>query len=428
MSARRGDLQRPRRLGVLLTVVLLVSAACSQSPSAHHAQSSSTPTPTAIPTPTPSPPACATAQTATPAAGVSSSLPVLQIASGLNLPDDLLVSADAIYVGEYGNGKIDEMTGLAGGPPNLLPVTIPEVEGTAFIGATMYVSDQANDRVVTVNGTQVQSFLQLRPVAGIEGVDSIFADGSTLVVPDSPHGDVLLVGTNGQIQRTLTGFLRPVGGWPLANGDLAIPDENRGGVIEINPNTGAQSVLAGGLSEADDVVQDTTGKVYAISIDQGRLVSIAGGTAQNVATGLGQPQGLGIDAANNPIVTEYTTGRVDLVVTTFKLGAPAAAAPALSAGQPLCVQLTRAPGYTTPVTVDPGSGYQVLQQPGAGSQGSILPQGCTGTCQVEVRVESGSLHDTVRLTYQAAPPTPTPSPTPAPTSKHKPSPSRSPSP
>ena len=407
---------------MLIVAVLLLTAACSQPASAHHPTSSPTPASTPVPTPTPSPPACATAQMATPVPGVSSSLPVLQLASGLNQPDDLLVTSDSIYVGVYGDGKIDQLAGLAGSPPSPLPVTVPEVEGVAFIGSTMYASDQANDRVVTVSGSQVQSFLQLRPVPGILSVDSIFSAGSTLVVPDSPRSDVLLVDANGQVQKTLTGFLRPVGGWPLANGDLAIPDENRGQVIEVNPTTGAQSVLAGGLGEADDVVQDTTGKIYAISIDQGRMVSIAGGTAQNVVSGLGQPQGLGIDAANNPMLTENTEGRLDVVVTTFKLSAPAAA-PALTPGQPLCVQLTRAPGYSSPVTIDPGTGYQILQQPGAGSQGSVLPQGCTGMCQVEVRVESGGLHDTVRLTYQAAPPTPSPSPTPrhAPTPKHSPS-------
>lgn len=429
MSGGRRNLPRLRPLGVLIAAVLLTSAACSQPSSARHPQSSTapTPTPTAVPTPTPSPPACATAQTATPRGGVTSALPVLQLASGLNQPDDLLVTSDAIYFGVYGDGKIDQMAGLAGSPPTPLPVTIPEPEGIAFIGTTMYVSDQANDRVVTVSGSQVQSFLQLRPVPGLLSVDSIFSAGNTLVVPDSPRSDVLLVGPDGQVQKTLTGFLRPVGGWPLANGDLAIPDENRGQVIEVNPSTGAQSVLAGGLSEADDVVQDTNGKIYAISIDQGRLVSIAGGAAQNVVTGLGQPQGLGIDAANNPILTENTEGRLDVVVTTFKLSTPAASAPALSAGQPLCVQFTRAPGFTSPVTIDPGSGYQVLQQPGAGSQGSVLPQGCTGTCQVEVKVESGGLHDTVRLSYQAPPPTPTPSPSPSPKPRHSPTPRHSPS-
>lgn len=388
-----------------LVLVLVLVSACSQATANRNAHSHTptpvpTPAPTPVPTPTPTPPACAPDQSDVPAAGVSSSLPVLQIASGLDLPDDLLVTADAIYVGEYGSGKIDEIAGLAGGPGTLLPVTIPEVEGIAFIGSTMYVSDQADDRVVIVNGSQVQSFFQLTPVPGVEGVDNIFSDGTTLVVPDSPNGTIYLVGTNGQVERTFGGFLRPVGGVRLSNGDFAIPDENRAAVIELNPTSGAQVVLASGLGEADDVVQDTTGKIYAISIDQGRLVTVGGGAAQNVVTGLGQPQGLGIDAANNPILTEYTRGRVDVVVTTFKLLPPAAAAPTLSTGQPLCVQLARAPGYTSPVTIAPGPGYQVLQQPGAGSQGSVLPAGgCTGTCQVEVRVQSGSLHDTVRLAY-----------------------------
>jgi hypothetical protein len=218
------------------------------------------------------------------------------------------------------------------------------------------------------------------------------------------------VGTDGSIQHTLSGFARPVGGWVLSNGQLAIPDENRAAVIAVDPTTGAQNVLAGGLGEADDVVQDSGGRIYAISVDQGRLVSIAGGRAQDVATGLGQPQGLGIDAANNPILTEYTAGRLEVVVTTFKLLPPAPTAATLAPGQPLCVQVARAPGFTTPISIAPGPGYRVIQQPGAGAQGEVQPEGCAGSCQVEVRVESGGLHDTVRLAYQQQPPSPSPSP------------------
>ncbi|MFZ0215949.1 MAG: hypothetical protein WAM30_08395 [Candidatus Dormiibacterota bacterium] len=408
MSCGRRDRRDPQRLGVLL-VALLLLAACSNQPVAHHSPATPTRTATPTPAPTPSIPACASAQTAATATGVSSPLPVLQLAAGLDEPEDVLVAADAIYVGEFGNGKIDAMPGLAGAPqPALLPVTIPEVEGIAFIGTTMYVADQLHDRVVTVSGGQVQTFLQLQPVPGVEGVDSVFADGQSLVVPDSPRGDVLIVGTDGQIQHTLTGFARPVGGWVLTNGQLAIPDENRGAVIAVDPASGAQTLLAGGLSLADDVVQDSGGRIYAISIDQGRVVSIAGGAAQDVASGLQQPQGLGIDAANNLVVTEYTIGRVDLVVTTFKLLSPAAAAPALGPGQPLCVQLTRAPGYATPISIAPGPGYRVVQQPGTGTEGSVEPVGCSGACQVEVRVDSGTLHDTVLLGFQAPAPTATP--------------------
>jgi hypothetical protein len=386
------------RVAALAAGILLLAACAGGSPTARRSPS---PSPSATPTPLP---ACAPAQADTVAAGVTSGLPVLVLASGLDEPDDVLVANDQIYVGEYGSGRIADLQGLAGSASaNPLPVTIPEVEGIALLNGTMYVSDQQQDDVVTVSGSTVTAIHQLQPVPGIEGVDSIFTDGSSLVVPDSPHGILLVLGPGGQVQRTIGGFVRPTGGWTLPGGQVLIPDENAGQVVELPPSLNGRTVLAGGLGEVDDVAADAQGRIYAISIDQGRLVTVAGGQAQNVATGLGQPQGLGVDGAGNPVVSEYTKGRVDVVVTSFKLLPPAAAPVQLAPRQPLCVQLARAPGFTGAVTIAPGTGYRVVQQPGPGTAGSVEPEGCSAGCRVEVHVTSGTSQDTVWLAYGRAP-------------------------
>lgn len=381
--------------GAAAAGLLLILAGCGGGPTADRP----TPAATARPTPTPVP-ACASDQAETTAAGVTSDQPVLVLAQGLNEPDDLLVYQDQIYVGEYGSGRIVDLQGLAGSSsPNLLPVTIPEVEGIAMLGGSMYVSGQEQDAVLRIQGQSVHTVYQLQPVTGIEGVDAIFSDGATLVVPDSPHGDVLFVNAAGQLLRSVSGFDRPTGGWALPDGSILIPDENAGQVVRLPASLSGRTVLASGLGEADDVAAAGTGGIFAISIDQGRLVSIAGGNATSVATGLGQPQGLGVDGAGNPVVTEYTRGRVDVVVTTFKLLPPAGGPVTLAPDQPLCVDLLRAPGYSTSVQIAAGSGYRVLHQPGTSGPGSIEPTGCTQGCRVEVKVTSGSLEDTVWLGY-----------------------------
>src|SRR5881392_1816468 len=137
----------------------------------------------------PAAPACVAAQTDQRAAGVRSALPVLRLATGLNQPDDLQVSGDVILVGQLGNGRIARLgVPTAVGGFDLLPAVVPTVEGIVQIGTTQFAANQGADRIVTINGAQVTTFLQLRPEIGREGVDGIGAVGNTLVVPDAPRG------------------------------------------------------------------------------------------------------------------------------------------------------------------------------------------------------------------------------------------------
>jgi hypothetical protein len=391
----RGSLRRLRPWLAWCLGALALTAACGGSqPRARQPIAPSPPSPPAATPP------CAAAQADTRAAGVRSGDPVLQLASGLDEPDDLLVQGGQVLVGELGSGRVARVGGDAPvGAPERLPVKVPVVEGLAVIGGTLYAADQADDRVVTVHGSQTATFLQLRAVPGVEGVDGIAAQGSTLVVPDSPHGTVLFVDQGGRVVRRAGGFARPTGPWPLADGSVLIADENAGAVERLAPD-GGRAVLAGGVPLADDVAEDGRGTVYAISIADGSLVRVAGDRPVDVAAGLGEPQGLGLDGAGNPIVTEYSRGRLDAVVTSFKLQPPLPGGPALAPRQPLCVALDRAPGFTAPVEIRPGPGYTVLRQPGAGSQGSVLPSGCSGQCRLTLTAASGGAADAVELAYR----------------------------
>jgi hypothetical protein len=343
---------------------------------------------------------CAPAQTDTRAPGVVSSQPVLQLATGLAQPDDVLVDGDQVLVGELGTGHIARVGGDAPvGGVDRLPVSIPVVEGIARVGGTLLAADQADDRVVTVRGSDVATFLQLQPVRGLDGVDGIAAAGSTLLVPDSPRGTVLFVGPDGQVQRRVGGFARPTGVWPLADGSVIVADENGGTVVQVAPDGGRQTLVSG-LPLADDVVADAAGHVYAISINGGRLVQVAGGRAVDVASSLQSPQGLGIDQAGNLLVTESGIGRLDAVVTTFAPQPATPGGPMLVPGQSLCVRLVRVQGFQDPVEIAPGPGYTDIEQPGSGSEGSVVPTGCSGQCRVQVTVRSGAATLSISLAYQ----------------------------
>jgi hypothetical protein len=269
-------------------------------------------------------------------------------------------------------------------------------EGIAFIGSREFVADQKDDRVVEIIAGVARKFLQLQPVAGKDNLDGLATQNDVLLVPDSPHGNLLWVSGNGQVTRTLGGFTRPTGAWPLPDGSLLVADEDGGDAVKIAPD-GTRTFLVQGLPIVDDVAADSQGRVFVVTpvVSGGRLAELVGGKAVDLAGGLLAPQGLGFDGADNALVTESAAGRLDLLIRTFKL-VPSGSTPA--AGQPLCVHLQRAPGFTADVHLD-GKGWQVLGQPGAGDVGEILagPGPCpAGGCSITA--SSGTLTDTLWIT------------------------------
>lgn len=309
------------------------------------------------------------------------------------------MDGDRLLIGQYSTGHIYAL----GDQPAIhqLPGTVREVEGMARLGGTLYVADQLNDRVVVLAPDGgVSPFLQLQPVPGVEGLDQITTDGRSLIVPDSARGTVLWVGADGHVQRSAAGFARPTGAWPVPDGSVLVSDEN-GGRVDSVAAGGGRTVVASGLPLDDDVARGADGRTYTISISLAGLFEVvAGGTVRPIATGLAQPQGLEIDHAGNPIVTEYDRGRVEKVVETFGLLAPAGPV-TLGTNQPLCVQVARAPGFSEAVTIDPGAGYRVTAQPGTGGQGEILPATCgQSECAVRVTARAGDRTDSAWLRYR----------------------------
>ena len=340
------------------------------------------------------------AQAAAGAPGTASTLPVIVLAANLPTAEDLLVDGDRLLVGQYSSGRI---TAIGDQPaPHQLAGTVGEVEGITRLDGTLYVASQLTDSVVALaDDGSIRTVLQLRPVPGVEGLDQISNDGKSLLVPDSARGTMLWAGTDGAIQRSVGGFARPTGAWPVPDGTVLVSDENGGRVYSVAAD-GAKTLVASGLPLDDDVARTVDGRIFTISISLAGLYEVkSGGAVQPVVTGLGQPQGLEIDHAGNPIVTEYDRGRVEKAVETFALLATSNPV-SLLPNQPLCVQLARGPGFADAVSIDAGAGYRVTVEPGSGSQGEVLPAACTQPeCAIRVTVRSGDRTDTTWLRYRA---------------------------
>ncbi len=328
------------------------------------------------------------------APGLASQLPLLVLASGLHDPDDLYLDGDRLLAGEHATGRIAVLDSEV----DQLPGSVPLVEGIARIGPDLYVADQQADRIVVLRTDgQVQPFFQLSPVRGVDGVDGIATDGRVLIVPDSARGQVLWIGTDARVQRTASGFARPTGAWPMPDGSVLVADENAGRVYRLAAD-GTRSVVASGLGLVDDVAAAPDGRIFAINLTAEALVEVGRGA---LVSGFDQVQGLAVDHAGNPIVSELGRGRVVAAVTSFK-ALPPGDPPALAPGQTLCVRLARAPGFADPVEIADGPGYHVVRQPASGSEGEVLAQACgQPSCTVGVTLRSGDRRELVRLRYRA---------------------------
>jgi len=335
------------------------------------------------------------------APGVTSANPVLLLATGLSVPDDLLYQgADGtVLVGEHGTGHIAKVGGA--GRLTRLPQVVPEAEGIAQIGATTYIADQLRARIVALKGLGVRTVIQLQPVPSGENLDGIASNGSLLIVPDSPHGTVLFVDPSGHVTRRVGGFIRPAGVWVNSTGQAGprylIADENASAVFGLG-DTGGPTKVAGNLPGADDVVRDTAGHVLVILPGLGTLRDAT--TGRDVVSGLLNPQGLGFDGAQNILVTESDRGRLDLVVKTFTLQVPAPALRLLP-GQGVCLGILRASGFTAPLRVENITGATVAANPSASASFEVVPEPCaTTTCSVSVVVSSPSGREFAYFTYR----------------------------
>jgi sugar lactone lactonase YvrE len=256
-----------------------------------------------------------------PGSVVAQAAPRLQIVAVVGgQPDDVTSDASGRLIwGDLDHGTIDRLDGR---DIVTLASKISVPEGIVVLrDGTMIVAAQGRDRLVRFGARGGRSAVYtLQPVAGQEGVDGIGRDSRTgnLLVPDSPRRTVLTMSINGTHVRTIAhGLGRPVDAATDGHGNVLVPDEHLGTLVEIAPR--GQVSYHGALSTPDDVAVASSGRVWITTLGDGGLWAMdPGGSPQRILSGLANPQGLTLDRCGDPIVVEQGSARIVRLLLTAR--------------------------------------------------------------------------------------------------------------
>lgn len=233
------------------------------------------------------------------------------ILRGVGRPDDLIFdrSGRLLFSDAY-NGTISRIN--TNGTVTVLVRGLLKPEGLAMLAnGTLLIAEQQTNRILALApGSMSPSVLHTLP--GIpstahckDGVDGIALDptNNTLIVPDSPTGNVYRMSLDGRKLTLLTsGITRPVGAAVDARGMVYVTDECGGALWRVTP--GGRANRMGNFGMLDDVVLDTHGNAFVtdLQINTHALIKIhlATGKREMLAQrGFIEPQGLAIDGQGN---------------------------------------------------------------------------------------------------------------------------------
>lgn len=302
---------KPTNIGiVVLLLVLLASCAPLSSTTAQP-----TKTVTIVPSSTQSSGSPTVTPLSTPSTAPShyTSHIVLQ---GVGRPDDLIFDQQGqLLFSDFYNGTIRRVN--ANGTTTILLSGLAGPEGMVVLpDGTLIISEQRPNRILTL-APGAHSPTVLRTLPGTpstahckDGVDNIALDPTTntLIVPDSPTGDVYRMSLDGKTLTPLaSGIVRPVGAGVDAQGNIYIADECGHAIWRIAPN-GMKTQLTG-FGMPDDVLPDGYGNLLVIDLDPAIhaliRVNLTTGKRETLASqGFIEPQGLVVDTHGNIFVSD----------------------------------------------------------------------------------------------------------------------------
>ncbi|HEY5004716.1 MAG TPA: hypothetical protein VII61_16245 [Ktedonobacteraceae bacterium] len=246
--------------------------------------------------------------------------------AGGNRPDDLVFDREGhLLFSNPHNGTVNRLN--ADGSVTVLLRDIAAPEGLVVLSdGTLVIAEQGTDRILTL-GPGALAPKVLRQLPGIpstahckDGVDGIAFDATTntLIIPDSPSGDVYRLSLDGRTLTLLaTGIVRPVGAAVDAKGNIYVTDECGGALWRITP--AGQQTHFGGFGMLDDVSIDNNGNILVTDLDPTihaliRFNPVTGERETLASKGYIEPQGLVLDQSGNifvaddyaDIIVEYT--------------------------------------------------------------------------------------------------------------------------
>lgn len=242
--------------------------------------------------------------------------------SGTYRPDDLAFDLTGHLVfSDVFHGTVDRLN--ANGSVTVLLRGLDEPEGLVFLAnGTLIVAEQRTNRILALSPTS-PTLMVLRVLPGVpsgaackEGVDGIALDPTTqtLIVPDSPTGNVYRMSLDGKTLTLLaTHIARPVGAVVDPAGNIYVADECGGALWKIPP-TGSLTRLSG-FGAPDDIAFDLQGNLLVtdlkLSIHSLIRVDLATGQHDLLArNGFIEPQGLAVDAAGNIYLSDDSANKI----------------------------------------------------------------------------------------------------------------------
>jgi len=239
-------------------------------------------------------------------------------------PDDLVFdgSESALLFSDFYNGTISQVT--LNGKVTVLLSGLAGPEGLIVLpDHTLIIAEQKTNRILALApGAHTPTVLRALPgkpgtASCKDGVDGIAWDmnTNTLIVPDSPTGDVYRMSLDGTHALTLlaSGIVRPVGAAVDNQGNIYVADECGGALWRIVP--GGTTTRMGGFGMLDDVVIDPHGNLLVIDLLPSihaliRINSITGKRETLASSGFIEPQGLLVDSHDDIFVSDDYANKI----------------------------------------------------------------------------------------------------------------------
>lgn len=299
-----------RLVSICILFFCLLFASCSQ-----------TARPAGVSTPTPGH-TVTVAPTATPPAGLPARYTSRVVLSGRYHPDDLAFDpAGHLVFSDVFHGTVNRLN--ANGSVTVLASGLGSPEGLVFLpNGTLIIAEQQTNRILALPSSS-SSLMVLRMLPGVpsrarckDGVDGIALDPTTqtLIVPDSPTGNVYRMSLDGKKMSLLASHIvRPVGAAVDTQGNVYVADECGGSLWKIAPG-GATSHMDG-FGMLDDVAFDPQGNILVTdlkpSIHALIRVDLATGQRETLASqGFIEPQGLVVDTSGNIFLSDDAVNNI----------------------------------------------------------------------------------------------------------------------
>jgi DNA-binding beta-propeller fold protein YncE len=236
--------------------------------------------------------------------------------SGIGRPDDLAFDPQGrLLFSDFYHGTINRLN--ANGSVTIIASGLAGPEGLVFLSdGTMIIAEQRTNRILTL-APGAKALTVLRALPGRpggppckDGVDGIALDATTntLIVPDSPTGNVYRMSLDGkQLTLLASGIPRPVGATVDAHGTIYVADECGGAVVRITPD--GKSSHISGFGKPDDVAIDHHGNLLVIDLlpSVHALIRVRHSTGKHeilASKGFIEPQGLIVDSNDNIYVSD----------------------------------------------------------------------------------------------------------------------------